>query len=276
MQSRNNAIIAPAAPSRNGWDSFAVIDETAEFLVVDKPADTLVHPTKPSPVPTLLDALRGLLGYEIANGGQVSIVNRLDRETSGVVLIAKTHEAARRAGLAMMRHQISKTYLALVFGWPERDEWECREPIVRRGEVEESPVYLERAVHASGASAHTRFQVVSRETCGRGRYAIVQAEPLTGRTHQIRVHLAYAGTPVIGDKLYARGSQHYLDFIAHGWTPRHAEALWLPRHALHCCEMRMQEYRWRAAMPGDMRLMSNAIQTMQSMQSIQSTLIHFD
>ena len=77
---------------------FRIIDETADYLVVDKPAFLLTHPTKPDGPPTLWKALRELLAFEIANGGQVSIVNRLDRETSGLVLIAKTAAAARQFG----------------------------------------------------------------------------------------------------------------------------------------------------------------------------------
>jgi len=229
-----------------------ILHDTPDFLVINKSGNLPIHPAGRYFNNTLWALLKR--DYNIPNP---LFINRLDRETSGVVLIAKTHESARRAGLAMMRHQIAKTYLALVFGWPEQDEWECREPIIRRGEVEESPVYLERTVHILGASAHTRSRVVSRETCERGRYACVQAEPLTGRTHQIRVHLAHAGYPVIGDKIYARGSQHYLDFIAHGWTHRHAETLWLPRHALHCCQMQMEEFCWQSPLPLDMRIMNS-------------------
>src|SRR5216117_543639 len=100
---------------------FQIIDETDEYIVVDKPAFLLVHPTKTDQRTTLWKELRELLAFEIANGGQVSIVNRLDRETSGVVLVAKTSAAARRFGLLMQDRQLHKEYLAIVSGWPE---WE--------------------------------------------------------------------------------------------------------------------------------------------------------
>src|SRR6202140_3740798 len=92
---------------------FKIIDETDAYLVVDKPPFLLVHPTKPSSAPTLWKELRELLAFEIANGGQVSIVNRLDRETSGLVLVAKTSAAARRFGLLMQQHRFHKEYRAI-------------------------------------------------------------------------------------------------------------------------------------------------------------------
>ncbi|HEY5792853.1 MAG TPA: pseudouridine synthase, partial [Chthoniobacterales bacterium] len=86
--------------------NFRVVAETPDLLVVDKPPGLLVHPTKPGGPKTLLDALRELLAYEIENGGQVSIINRLDRETSGLVLIAKNAEAASRCARAMQAGRI--------------------------------------------------------------------------------------------------------------------------------------------------------------------------
>src|ERR1700676_2221330 len=99
--------------------NFKIIDETSDYLVVDKPPFLLTHPTKPSAQPTLWKQLRELLAFEIANGGQVSIVNRLDRETSGLVLVAKTAVTARKFGLLMQQQRFQKDYLAIVWGWPE-------------------------------------------------------------------------------------------------------------------------------------------------------------
>ena len=98
---------------------FRTIDETDDYIVVDKPAFLLAHPTKPDQRTTLWKELRELLAFEIANGGQVSIVNRLDRETSGVVLVAKTSAGARRFGLLMQDRHLHKEYLAIVWGWPD-------------------------------------------------------------------------------------------------------------------------------------------------------------
>lgn len=231
---------------------FGVLGETQDFLAVDKPAGLLVHPTKPDGPRTLWDGLRDLLGYELAIGGQISIINRLDRETSGVVLVAKHAAAARRAGIAMEGGKIHKEYLALVFGWPDWTELEVDAPMLRLGEVAESPVWLQRAVHPQGVTAVTRFRCESRHESDGRPFSLVRVWPVTGRTHQIRVHLAHVGFPVIGDKIYARGGRDYLDFIERGWTPEMEQALWLPRHALHCAAMAMDPLAWRSPLPGDM------------------------
>lgn len=235
---------------------FGILGETEEFLAVDKPAGLLVHPTKPGGPRTLWDGLRELLGYELATGGQVSLINRLDRETSGIVLVAKTAAAARAAGIALQNGAFCKEYLALVFGWPEWVEREIEAPILRRGEVEDSPVWLQRAVHPDGQAAVTRFRVESRHRRTDGEpFALVRAWPVTGRTHQIRVHLAHVGHPVIGDKIYGPDPQLYLDFIRDGWTPGLEEKLWLPRHALHATRLSFAlegaEYDWSSSLPGD-------------------------
>ncbi|MFA7232629.1 MAG: RluA family pseudouridine synthase [Terrimicrobiaceae bacterium] len=237
-------------------EDFEILGETPDLLGVNKPAGLLVHPTKPGGPRTLWDGLRDLLGYELANGGQVSLINRLDRETSGVVLVAKSSRAARTAAMAMQEGKIKKSYLAIVSGWPE-DQFEVEAPILRLGEVGESKIHLQRAVHPSGAAARTRFRVLSRIGRHDGRFALISAEPLTGRTHQIRVHLSHRGHPVVGDKIYGPSPDCYLEFIRAGWTPALAERLLLPRHALHSAELALEwngaPLTWSCGLPADMR-----------------------
>jgi 23S rRNA pseudouridine1911/1915/1917 synthase len=237
--------------------NFQVVGETDELLAIDKPAGLLVHPTKPGGPLTLWDGLRELLAYEIVNGGQVSLINRLDRETSGVVLVCKTPAAARKCAMAMERGQIRKEYVAVVWGWPEQGEFEVDAPLLRFGEVGESRVWLKRGVHAGGATAFTRFSVERRGLHENGtRLALVRAWPVTGRTHQIRVHLAHVGFPVVGDKLYGPDDRHYLDFIERGWTPEMEQALLLPRQALHSQVLEVMldgiVHRWTAPVPAEM------------------------
>jgi 23S rRNA pseudouridine1911/1915/1917 synthase len=115
-------------------------------------------------VPTLWKQLRELLAFEIAGGGQVSIVNRLDRETSGLVLVAKTAAAARDFGLLMQRHQLRKEYLAIVWGWPEWDHKTVDAPLDRQGKHQHSAIWLKQMIHPAGAPAHTDFRVERRFT----------------------------------------------------------------------------------------------------------------
>ena len=233
---------------------FKVIDETGDYVVVDKPPHLLVHPSRPGNPPTLLDGLEELLAFEVVNGARLSIINRLDRDTSGVVLVAKHHKAAREFSIAMQKRQFAKRYLALVFGWPDADTFTVNGPILRRGEVAPARIYLKRMVHPDGAPSETRFEVKSRFTARKRRLSLVEARPVTGRMHQIRVHLQHAGHSVVGDKIYGPSEDWYLDFIENGWTEQMEEALILPRHALHASSLALPErnLHWEAPLPEDL------------------------
>jgi len=200
--------------------------------------------------------LRELLAFEIASGAQVSIVNRLDRETSGLVLVAKTAAAAREFGLLMQRHSLRKEYLAIVWGWPE---WEHRfvdAPLDRQGKHQPSPIWLKQMIHRAGAPAQTEFFLERRfrkSTPSSDRFSVVRAIPRTGRTHQIRVHLASIGHPVVGDKIYGPDEQLYLRFIETGWTHELEQKLLLPRHALHSAKLAIEDDReWTSGLPPDL------------------------
>ncbi len=235
---------------------FRIVDETDDYVVVDKPPSLLIHPSKPDGTPTLWGALRELLAFELVNGGQVSIVNRLDRETSGLVLIAKNAATARRFGLAMERHQIAKEYLAIVTGWPEWETQTVNAPLARQGEYRPSPIWLKQAIDSRGAPALTDFRVEKRfvRQTSEDRFAIVRALPRTGRTHQIRVHLTHLGHPIVGDKIYGPNEQLYLEFIANDWTEGLKQQLLLPRHALHSARLRIgNRFDWKSALPDDLQ-----------------------
>jgi 23S rRNA pseudouridine1911/1915/1917 synthase len=244
----------PETPSARLLPPYAprIVQETDDFLVVDKPPFMLVHPSKPSDTRTLWDELRGLLAYEIVNGGQVSIINRLDRETSGLTLIAKNLAAARELHKRMERHEIAKAYDAVVFGWPGRDEWTTDAPILRQGTLRESRVWVKQTVHPDGATAQTAFTVRERFEKNGARFALVRAFPKTGRMHQIRVHLAHEGTPIVGDKLYGVSEDCYMEFIETGWTTALEARLILPRQALHSAVLSTSEYRWECPLPPDL------------------------
>ena len=257
-------------------------------MVVNKPPFLLIHPTKPNGTSTLWKQLRELLAFEIASGGQVSIVNRLDRETSGLVLVAKTAAAARDFGLLMQRHSLRKEYLAIVWGWPEWEHKLVDAPLDRQGKHQDSVIWLKQMIHADGAPAQTEFYVercftkstlapspvasrpplpdqgkdegedrekVHGKNSARGeeKFALIRAIPRTGRTHQIRVHLASLGHAIVGDKIYGPDEQLYLRFIETGWTHELEKRLLLPRHALHSAKLAIEGKReWTSALPPDL------------------------
>lgn len=196
-----------------------------DFLVVDKPAGLVCHPTKGDETSSLIGRVRLFLGH--AEG---RLVNRLDRETSGLVVVATTAEAAGALGKLFSGHAVRKSYLAIVHGHPSWDSRVIEAPI---GPATGSAVAIKAGVVEVGAPALTEVVVVSRfEREGRP-FAYVRVLPQTGRKHQIRIHLAWAGHPIVGDKIYGDDESRYLRFVVGAMTPEDVQALMLPNHALH-------------------------------------------
>jgi 23S rRNA pseudouridine1911/1915/1917 synthase len=235
---------------------FTILDETADYIVVDKPPLLLVHPSKPDGTVTLWSELQRLLAFELANDGQISVVNRLDRETSGLVLVAKNAKAAREFGLLMQSRQVRKEYYAIVWGWPDWNSKIFDGSIIRQGLVRPSSVYLKQTIDKRGLESVTEFHVERRfrkRTTNGEMFALIKVVPLTGRTHQIRVHLAALGHPIVGDKLYGPNEKLYLRFIETGWTPELADELLLERHALHASRLCFdQERDWTSPLPPEL------------------------
>ena len=151
---------------------------------------------------------------------------------------------------------ISKAYLAIVWGWPDDDYWTVDAPLLRQGSVTMSRIYLKQTIHPDGAPAKTDFEVVRRfERGSEGRFSVVRCRPETGRMHQLRVHLANCGHPIVGDKIYGPDEGCYLEFIETGWTASLASRLLLPRHALHAGYLRLDESgkEWHSPLPDDLR-----------------------
>ncbi len=173
-----------------------VIYEDDALLVVNKPAGMMVHPAPGRYQGTLVNAL--LARYPdlaVGDTGRPGIVHRLDRDTSGLMVVAKTEEALRHLRRQFESRQVEKTYLALVHGQPPAPEGIIEAPLGR------DPRQRQRmAVMSGGRVARTRYRVLE----ALGDYSLLEVHPETGRTHQIRVHLAWLGMPVAGDRVYGR------------------------------------------------------------------------
>jgi 23S rRNA pseudouridine1911/1915/1917 synthase len=172
----------------------AIVHEDAEVLVVDKPPFLLVHPTAPEQDRTLA---HGVAWHLRQQGLHVAVhpVHRIDRDTSGLVLFAKTGHAHHRLDVQLRAGEIRREYLALVDGVMADDRGTIDAPIARDPR---NPSL--RAVREGGEAALTRYEVVERFPAA----TLVRLELETGRTHQIRVHMRHAGHPVLGDRQYGR------------------------------------------------------------------------
>ena len=227
----------------------SIVYEDEHLIVVDKPAGQLVHPTRVSVRNTLIDILRALAGPDPA--GRPTLVHRLDRETSGLLLVARGRETARRLGLMLHRREIGKLYLAVAEGRPDPPEGLIDRPI---GPDPDSSVAVRRKVRPDGDPARTSYRVLASG----GGLSLLELRPETGRLHQIRVHLASIGHPLVGDKIYGPDEALYLDFVKRGWSAEHERRLGLRRHALHAAELFFThpatggKLRLRAPLPADL------------------------
>jgi 23S rRNA pseudouridine1911/1915/1917 synthase len=172
-----------------GWR----LHEDDELVVAAKPAWLTMQGCRASQRLSLEAALRARLGAP-----QLVAVHRLDRQTSGVALFAKGAEAARALGRAFASRRVTKRYLALVAPPPGEEVFEMRGSLVRVAHPRR-PCFALAPEGAAGRASHSRFRVLGRLAGGR---ALLLAEPSTGRTHQLRVHLAARGAPIVGDDLY--------------------------------------------------------------------------
>ncbi|HEY0708912.1 MAG TPA: RluA family pseudouridine synthase [Polyangia bacterium] len=205
---------------------FSVLHEEEHFLCIDKPAGLPMHTTAKFFRNTLTALLR-----ERYPGQPLQLCHRLDRETSGVMLIARGPMAASFLKQAFAGRRIQKRYLALCHGRLEADEGLIDKPLKL---VVPSRTGLLMGVAEDGARSVTRFRVVQRHP----QHTLVEAAPETGRQHQIRVHLASIGHPIVGDKIYRASEAHFIAYCDSGLTPELLAAFdGLPRQALHAHQL---------------------------------------
>jgi 23S rRNA pseudouridine1911/1915/1917 synthase len=212
-----------------------IVFEDEALLVVNKPAGLVCHPTKGDESSSVVGRMRLSFGDD----HDVRLLNRLDRETGGLLLLGKGAEATRELRRLFERGRVEKEYAAIVHGWPGADAMTLDGPI---GMAAESVVAVRRCVRPDGRAARTDIRVTRRFEREEGRFALLSVSPQTGRTHQIRVHLAHCGHPIVGDKIYGGDGSAYLAFTRRELTDLQRLALLLPCHALHAVRLR---FHWR-------------------------------
>lgn len=226
-----------------GWVRF----EDERLLVVDKPGWLVVHPSKNGPWSSLAGALREGMRMQT-----IRFIYRLDRETSGVILLAKDEATGSRLQKAMGKRLIGKAYVALFEGeMTETTNVDC--PL---GPDPDSSVTVKQRVVEADTPEAQAAQTVFHPLVARGGYTLAGIELKTGRKHQIRAHAEWLGRPIVGDKLYGPDEKLYLEFALHGWTARHSELLATTRQALHCAAIDLRparmDYLFTAPWPEDL------------------------
>jgi 23S rRNA pseudouridine1911/1915/1917 synthase len=221
----------------------AVVHEDRALFVIDKPAGMVVHPGAGNPRHTLQNALLAL-DPKLALVPRAGLVHRLDKDTSGLLVVARTPEAHARLVAAMAEREIERTYLAICSG------------AMTGGGTVDAPIGRHRSqrtrmsVRSDGREAVTHYRIVKRYRA----HTFVRVQLETGRTHQIRVHLAHVGYPIVGDPLYAGRRR-----LPAGCSPALAAALGaFPRQALHATRLALahpatgRALEWEAPIPEDM------------------------
>jgi 23S rRNA pseudouridine1911/1915/1917 synthase len=214
---------------------FDIIFEDDELLVINKLAGLVCHPTKSGEMSSLIGRAR----LHFGNSAQPHLVNRLDRETTGIVIIAKNSEVAGELGKILESRAIKKEYAAIVHGHVAAEQGMIDAPL---GKDEHSIVAVKDCVREDGAPSQTEFWVERRFERGEGKFSLLRIFPRTGRKHQIRIHLAHISHAIVGDKLYGGDEDLYLALVENRLAPEQRAKLIFENHALHA---RSIQFLWR-------------------------------
>lgn len=244
-------LVRPAFREPETPQSFEILYEDELVLAVDKPPGLPMHPTATYHKNTLTFLLRERYGDPAPH-----IAHRLDRETSGIVLCGRTLDAERALKKAFERRRVDKTYLAIVEGEMSDDRGRIDQPLARATEGLHVLMEIVDPSEERALPAVTEYEVRGRRA---GR-TLVALFPETGRQHQLRVHLAAIGHPIVGDKLYGKdGVDPFLEYIETGMTESLASRVGHTRQALHAHEIRLAHpatgapLELAAPLPPDMR-----------------------
>ena len=245
-----NAVEEPAVDP-----TFEILEETPEYLAVSKSGNLPCHPAGVFFKHTLWYLLREQYGEKI------HIATRLDRETSGVVLVARTREAAVAFTRELMENRVGKHYLAVVHGeFPEEpvhaSGWLSADP---ESKIRKKRRFTYEPPGENAETAETDFRLIVRKD----GLSTVEAFPATGRLHQIRATLCSLGFPMVGDKLYGLDDTFFTRFVADSLTDEDRRLLILPRQALHASSLEMP-YRGRALsfsapLPADLKAVMETV-----------------
>jgi 23S rRNA pseudouridine1911/1915/1917 synthase len=242
-----------------------ILYEDEDLAVVDKPPGMVVHPARGNWSGTLAAALQYRFAGRLSTTGgptRPGIVHRLDRDTSGVILVAKNDRAHARLAAQFEARTVGKEYFALVAGRPERDRDVIEAPIGLHPQQREKMAIRRRST--ASRSAETYFEVIERFDA----FAALRLVPKTGRTHQIRVHVCHAGFPVLCDRQYGGRSR-----ITRGEIRREAEddCVLLERQALHARRLRLKHpttgepLAVEAPLPADIRAVLTELRAYRSL-----------
>ncbi len=229
-----------------------IVHEDEHVIAINKPGWLVCHPSKKGPMSSLAGAIRVYCQTE-----KLHLVSRLDRETSGIVLIAKHRKSASQYQKAVEARRVSKSYLVWLVG-------ELKEDILvdqALGLDAHSPVHVKQIVREGKKTqtAQTRFERIDYSV--KFNVTLARAIPVTGRKHQIRAHAEWLGLPVLGDKIYGPDARLYLEFIEKGWSDELERQLKYHRQALHARSLKFEgiDYQedFEAPLTDDLRALNS-------------------
>lgn len=230
---------APRPPLRAIAEEIAldIVYEDGDLAIINKPSGMMVHAGAGATEDdrnhgTLVNALLHHFATLSAVGGEMrpGIVHRLDKETSGLIVVAKNDDAHRKLAAQFAKREVKKTYIALVHGWPKKDSGTINASISR------DPVRRMRMTTrgTGGRDAVSHYSVLRRLDTAFGKFALIEVKIDTGRTHQIRVHMSSLGHPIVGDVLYGAPREMR---ARRGRATDEGAALSLPRNFLHAARL---------------------------------------